>query len=167
MPHERFDPADEECHSRACFDAKTWLKKYGKPKKDAESAKNDATAGSSEVTSKEHKECPLDIDELGRNTWGFLHTMAANYPEKPTQQQEEEMTQFMHLFGKFYPCTYCAAHFRNDMKLDPPDTRNQLVLSRWLCRMHNIVNVKNGKPKFDCSRVLERWKDGWKDGSCG
>jgi len=32
--------------------------------------------------------------------------------------------------------------------------------------MHNIVNMKIGKPKFDCSLVNERWRDGWKDGSC-
>lgn len=28
------------------------------------------------------------------------------------------------------------------------------------------VNRKLGKPDFDCSLVDERWRDGWKDGSC-
>lgn len=59
-----------------------------------------------------NKECPLDKDELGRNTWSFLHTMAANYPTNPTNQQQEDMKEFMNLFGKFFPCEYCAKDFR-------------------------------------------------------
>ena len=36
----------------------------------------------------------------------------------------------------------------------------------WLCGLHNTVNKKLDKPVFDCSRIYERWRDGWKDGSC-
>ena len=32
--------------------------------------------------------------------------------------------------------------------------------------MHNEVNRRIGKKEFDCSKVDERWRDGWKDGSC-
>jgi mitochondrial FAD-linked sulfhydryl oxidase len=35
-----------------------------------------------------------------------------------------------------------------------------------MCDMHNRVNTKLGKQLFDCDRVMERWYDGWKDGSC-
>lgn len=52
------------------------------------------------------------------------------------------------------------------LKVDPPDVSSQEKLSQWLCRLHNRVNVKVGKPEFDCSKVNERWKYGWKDGSC-
>lgn len=47
-----------------------------------------------------------------------------------------------------------------------PDTRTRARFSQWLCRLHNEVNRKLGKPDFDCSQVDERWRDGWKDGSC-
>jgi FAD-linked sulfhydryl oxidase len=40
-------------------------------------------------------------------------------------------------------------------------------LGRWLCGAHNEVNVKLGKPVFDCAKWEERWRTGWKDGSCG
>jgi FAD-linked sulfhydryl oxidase len=39
-------------------------------------------------------------------------------------------------------------------------------LSQWLCRIHNEINRRLGKQEFDCSKVDERWRDGWKDGSC-
>jgi FAD-linked sulfhydryl oxidase len=35
-----------------------------------------------------------------------------------------------------------------------------------MCEQHNVVNKKLGKPEFDCRKILERWKDGPKDGRC-
>lgn len=55
-------------------------------------------------------------------------------------------------------------HF--SLKTDPPKLQSQDELSQWLCRLHNKVNLKIGKPEFDCSKVNERWRDGWLDGSC-
>ena len=52
------------------------------------------------------------------------------------------------------------------LKLEPPDTTSRTNFSQWLCRLHNAVNRKLEKPEFDCRLVDERWKDGWKDGSC-
>lgn len=59
---------------------------------------------------------------------------------------------------------YVISFFR--LETDTPNTKNNETLSKWFCDVHNEVNVRLGKDKFDCSRVLERWKDGWKDGSC-
>lgn len=73
------------------------------------------TSQSQETESTEsvkRKDCPLDKEELGRNTWGFLHTMAAYYPDEPTQKQQRDMKSLIKTFSRFYPCEWCAYHLR-------------------------------------------------------
>jgi len=53
-----------------------------------------------------------------------------------------------------------------DVTNTPSDTSSRHNFSQWMCHMHNDVNRRLGKEEFDCSRVDERWLDGWKDGSC-
>ncbi|KAI6204926.1 Sulfhydryl oxidase [Aphelenchoides besseyi] len=111
-------------------------------------------------------DCPVDKDELGRSTWNLLHTMAAYYPEKPTNEEQQSMKQTVESLSKTYPCPHCAEDFRKDLVENPIELKDRNVLSKWMCEMHNRVNVKLGKETFDCSKVMERWYDGWKDGSC-
>ena len=112
------------------------------------------------------KDCPPDVEELGRSTWTFLHTTAAYYPIEPTTTQQEQMLGLIKGLAAFYPCSYCATEFRQSIKENPPDVSGREGLSRWVCDRHNEVNVRLGKEVFDCDKVLERWKEGWKDGRC-
>ena len=153
---------------RACTDVNSWLKMYGKNRNSVRQNQNNTQDNETKTESENqpHVECPLDREELGRNTWGFLHTMAAYYPDKPTVEQQEDMSKLITLFSKFYPCDHCAEDFRESIKKNEPETKSQFTLSKWMCERHNEVNRKLGKPEFDCSKVTERWRDGWKDGSC-
>ncbi|KAK2152804.1 hypothetical protein LSH36_317g02042 [Paralvinella palmiformis] len=114
----------------------------------------------------QRSDCPLDREELGRNTWSFVHTMAAYYPEKPSTEQQQDMKQFIHLFAKLFPCDDCSRDLLTRISQELPDTSSRQALSQWWCRRHNEVNEKLGKSKYDCSLVDQRWRDGWKDGSC-
>nr|CAB3248827.1 FAD-linked sulfhydryl oxidase ALR-like [Phallusia mammillata] len=148
---------------RACDDFKSWRKNHSPRSNENVKQKPDLTDANLE---KVPEDCPLDIQELGSNTWSFLHTMAAYYPEKPNEQEKKDMTKFIDLFSKFYPCEHCALDFQHSIKKKKPDVQSRYSLSDWFCQQHNIVNRKLSKPEFDCSKVLERWRDGWKDGSC-
>ncbi|RDD42064.1 FAD-linked sulfhydryl oxidase ALR [Trichoplax sp. H2] len=151
---------------RACSDFKSWA---GLQETQATNQKHTTKPDppvAQDNKSTEKKECPLFLGELGRSTWGFLHTMAAYYPDNPSPSQKEDIQKFMHLFSKFFPCDDCATHLRSWMKDNPPQAENQDRFSKWMCYAHNEVNGRLGKKLFDCSKVNERWRDGWKDGSC-
>jgi FAD-linked sulfhydryl oxidase len=110
--------------------------------------------------------CPVDVEQLGRATWSFLHTTAAYYPEHPTVDQRSNMLALLQSLPALYPCTHCASHLGQNMKEHPPDVSGRIPLSRWLCERHNDVNERLGKEIFDCAKTDERWRDGPPDGSC-
>ncbi|KPM04900.1 uncharacterized protein NH340_JMT03998 [Sarcoptes scabiei] len=142
---------------KACNDFRSWMQWNNL------NAKNSID---SENKIKPKDGCPLDKDELGRSSWNLLHTMSVYYPEHPTTEEQSLMKNFIIGLARFYPCESCAKDFQADIKVDPPRTENRIALSEWFCRVHNRVNRKLGKPEFDCSKLYQRWLDGWPDGSC-
>lgn len=114
------------------------------------------------------KDCPPDVDTLGNHTWTLLHSLTASYPPSPTTTHQKEMSTFLHLFSKFYPCWVCAEDFQSWMSSpgNHPRLRNRDEFGTWMCEAHNAVNDKLGKPRFDCNKWEERWRTGWKDGRC-
>jgi len=113
-----------------------------------------------------HSNCPLTRREVGRAAWAHLHTMAAYYPDRPSQQQQKDMAEMMQQLMRFYPCGYCSERSVEELERNPPQVASQRDLSRWLCSVHNEVNERLGKPVFDCSKVDIRWRTGPADGSC-
>ncbi|XP_040155961.1 FAD-linked sulfhydryl oxidase ALR [Anopheles arabiensis] len=164
---------------RTCMDFKSWSKQQRKSLSTSAGTASVAKAGSEGEVAAHRKadssddrsggsppNCPIDKEQLGRYTWGLLHTIAAYYPTTPTDAEERNVRTFFTSLSKLYPCEYCAKDFQQELKEMPPETKSQHALSQWLCRIHNRVNVKLGKPEFDCTKVNERWRDGWLDGSC-
>lgn len=41
--------------------------------------------------------------ELGRATWKYFHTVMARFPEKPTDDQQDALRSYIHLFARLYP----------------------------------------------------------------
>jgi hypothetical protein len=67
-------------------------------------------------------------EELGRCTWTLLHTLAAQYAEQPTKQQQRDARELVRagargrgaashlaaqilILTRLYPCRECAVHF--------------------------------------------------------
>ncbi|KAK4369604.1 hypothetical protein RND71_013396 [Anisodus tanguticus] len=100
---------------------------------------------------------PVTKEELGRATWTFLHTLGAQYPDKPTRQQRKDVKELMAILSRIYPCNECADHFKEVLRANPVQAGSQAEFSQWLCHVHNIVNRSLSKPKFPCDRVDARW----------
>ena len=121
-----------------------------------------ATGGASSAAAATAAPCPADRDELGRQSWTLLHSMAAYYPERPTAAQRSAAVAFLHALGALYPCEHCAEDLRADLAAAPPRAGSRAELSVWMCELHNRVNAKLGKPLWSCDlKALDaRWLDG-------
>ncbi|EOA38525.1 hypothetical protein CARUB_v10010320mg, partial [Capsella rubella] len=100
---------------------------------------------------------PVTKEDLGRATWTFLHTLAAQYPEKPSRQQKKDVKELMSILSRMYPCRECADHFKEILRSNPAQAGSQEEFSQWLCHVHNTVNRSLGKLVFPCERVDARW----------
>ncbi|KAJ9159434.1 hypothetical protein P3X46_024942 [Hevea brasiliensis] len=110
-----------------------------------------------DVLNKGKSTAPVTKEELGRATWTFLHTLAAQYPEKPTRQQKKDIKELMAILSRMYPCKECADHFKEVLRANPVQAGSQAEFSQWLCHIHNVVNRSLGKLVFPCERVDARW----------
>lgn len=124
----------DERPCRACTDFHTWAKYRAHRNKESSSSSTtssvpsdkdgttipeDKSATTTEdpdidaiLAQRAHLQCPPDKDELGRSTWSFLHTMAAYFPDEPSPIQQKEMSAFVKIFAKYYPCEHCAKDFQ-------------------------------------------------------
>jgi FAD-linked sulfhydryl oxidase len=96
-------------------------------------------------------------EDIGRATWLFLHTLAAQYPVRPTRRQRKDAAALMDILTRMYPCGECARHFSAVVAANPPKTGSKAEFSRWMCDVHNVVNRSLGKPTFNCDLVEARW----------
>ena len=93
-----------------------------------------------ESTEPYKRDIPPDVEVLGRSSWTLLHSIAATYPENPDNKKQQDLKQFLKLFGNFYPCWFCADDFKSYIKENEPKVETQDALGKWLCDAHNEVN---------------------------
>ncbi|KAJ5577968.1 FAD-linked sulfhydryl oxidase ERV2 [Penicillium hispanicum] len=91
--------------------------------------------------------------ELGRATWKYFHTVMARFPEKPTEDQQDALRSYIHLFARLYPCGECASHFQQHLSKYPPQVSSRKSAAGWACFIHNEVNAMLDKPEFDCTNL--------------
>ena len=84
---------------------------------------------------------------FGPAGWLFMHSIAQNYPWKPTDEQKQNYLMFFTSVGNVLPCRYCRESYQDFIK--DPDTalnmsvmKSRLTLTKWLYDIHNKVNKK-------------------------
>ncbi|EEH35085.2 FAD-linked sulfhydryl oxidase ALR [Paracoccidioides lutzii Pb01] len=91
--------------------------------------------------------------ELGRAAWKVFHTMMAQFPDKPSSEQQETLRSYIFLFSRLYPCGECASHFQTHLAKFPPQVSSRSSAAAWACHVHNEVNKMLHKDIFDCSKI--------------
>ncbi|KAK3375980.1 hypothetical protein B0T24DRAFT_656211 [Lasiosphaeria ovina] len=131
------------------------------------------TAKTASAVSATPRECPADVETLGRSAWTLLHSIAATYPTLPTITEQSDVKGFMMLFAKLYPCWVCAEDFQQYIQNQEIRAGSRDEFGNWLCEAHNEVNKKLGKPgdpdPSKCRRIFEqrasrspwRWPNIW------
>ena len=107
---------NEDSHSPGCgtcTDFKDWLAS-SKEKSSSSSPKKPTAVVKEKQLEPPFDQCPLFRDQLGRCTWGLLHTISVNYPKNPTKEEQEKMESFIDGVATFFPCRDCAEDFQEE-----------------------------------------------------
>ncbi|CAG9467183.1 unnamed protein product [Pedinophyceae sp. YPF-701] len=104
-----------------------------------------------------YSQAPVTKSEIGRATWTFLHSVAADFPERPSARDKRDARCLMDLLTRRYPCEECRKHFAEIIRSNPPRVESGKDFRMWMCHVHNIVNRSIGKPAFNCDMVAHRW----------
>jgi len=87
-----------------------------------------------------------------------MHTIAAYFPDSPSEEKKESVKHFIGDVARVFPCHDCASDFQHHIADHPPKVENRQELSLWMCEAHNHVNDRLGKELFDCKKVDLRWR---------
>ncbi|KAF8820500.1 Erv1 / Alr family protein [Cardiosporidium cionae] len=93
---------------------------------------------------------PPDRAEIGRASWRFLHTIAARYPQKPDESQQNRMEKWVRAFTHLYPCHICRLGFEEIIASHPPRLDCRENFSLWMCEAHNLVSEEIGGKIVPC-----------------
>lgn len=84
----------------------------------------------------------LDREKLGTSTWYLLHEIVKHGDD----EYEHAFRTMMHTLSVLYPCKECRSHLKEYL-----GTHRVEMSEPWLCGFHNEVNVRLGKPVFNCT----------------
>lgn len=125
----------------------------------------------------------MDTTKWGPPGWKFLHAIAYNYPDRPTEAQQKSYSAFFRLLGEVLPCKYCRQSYRRFLRTLPPEkfAGSQSEMFYWSYLIHKKVNdklrkqgyeIKEDPPYERVCRKFEKWRakcakpKGKKGGTC-
>jgi FAD-linked sulfhydryl oxidase len=98
----------------------------------------------------------LSPNYWGRQGWHFIHMVALNYPQHPTEEDKKNYLNFLNSLVSVLPCPICGVHFAENLKKNPPRLESQYEFFRWTVDVHNAVNISNNKEVMDYDTAYEQ-----------
>jgi hypothetical protein len=91
--------------------------------------------------------------------WATLHSVAALYPDEPSELEKQLVAQWMEAFRRTIVCEKCHNHFTQLLKeysvVYPAWNASRKAFTLFVLRAHNTVNKRNGKPTFTMKDSFE------------
>jgi len=84
----------------------------------------------------------------GKQAWHFIHFVALNFPENPTQRDKDIYTEFIYSLPQVLPCPICGSHFVDFLTENEPKLSDRTSFFNWTVDAHNNVNRRNGKAEL-------------------
>ena len=98
----------------------------------------------------------------GPSLWHTLHTMSFNYPVNPTAKNKREYKQFIYGLRCTLPCGKCRKNLKKnlrDLPLRMKDLKNRDTFSRWMYKLHELVNkMLHKKSNLTYDQVRDRYE---------
>lgn len=97
-------------------------------------------------------------DIWGPHAWIFLHSIALDYPETPTELEKMNMKNFINSMGEVLPCKKCRLNFKKHLQTYPLTEsifNNKQNLIKWFIDIHNSVNEMTFKNKLSYEEALK------------
>ena len=91
----------------------------------------------------------MSKDQWGPRAWYYLHSLAINYPDTPS---ENDAVQVLHDLSEFLdslPCVECKYHARYNVSIHPPMVVSSDSFQIWAWEFHNTINTLLGKRRID------------------
>jgi mitochondrial FAD-linked sulfhydryl oxidase len=102
---------------------------------------------------------PLAKNEWGPRGWNWLHTVACQYPAKPTSANVRMTSQRIWNFINHLPCAECRVHATEYIRGHPPTLESTYSLQSWAWTFHNYVNRRLGKPTISYDEYQKLYSD--------
>ena len=96
-------------------------------------------------------------EKAGFFVWTVMHLYSAFVPENPNEIEKEEIKTLITLLGKYFPCKKCSGHFKKMLSENPIEVDTREIFMKYLCKIHNIVNIRINKPTFPCENIVDIW----------
>ena len=91
--------------------------------------------------------------------WATLHSVAACYPDSPSEYEKEMLSRWIKSFAETILCPSCMKHFvdmLSDYEQKHPDWRNsRRNFAQFVFRAHNTVNVRTRKPVYTFQQSMD------------
>ena len=97
----------------------------------------------------------------GPGAWLFLHSVTLNYPDNPTNIQKKQYKDFFYSLVNILPCSKCQKNYENHINEYPINfhLNSKEALSRWLVKIHNMVNKINNKKTLKYKDFISNMSD--------